>query len=60
MIDNIGEFFINLNNIGELEKNPSILIMELPNESHLKLGHLPKIDNVNQIFVLGTTVVSNG
>jgi len=60
MIDNIGEFFINLNNIGELEKNPSILILELPNESHLKLGHLPKIDNVNQIFVLGTTVVSNG
>ncbi len=60
MTDNIGEFFINLNNIGELEKNPSILILELPNESQLKLGHLPKIDNVNQIFVLATTVVSNG
>lgn len=60
MINNIEEYFTYLNNIAELEKNPAILLLTLPKESHLKLGNLPKLDNANQIYVLATTVVSNG
>ncbi len=60
MNNQLGEIFVELDNKGELNKNPSILILDLPREADLKWGNLPKSNNLNQIFVFATTLVANG
>lgn len=60
MKNKLGEFFNELDNNGKLNNNPSLLLLEFPKESHLKLSNLPELNNVHQIFVLATTLVGNG
>ncbi|CAA9200767.1 hypothetical protein [Flavobacterium collinsii] len=56
----IDEFFIELNNEGELKKYPSLLIMDLPKETDIQKGNLKEPNSVNLLYVFATTVVGNG
>jgi hypothetical protein len=53
------DFFINLN-YDRLKDFPSLLILDLPDESDLKKGNPVKINNPNQLYVFATTLIANG
>ncbi|MFH6989458.1 hypothetical protein ACHRVW_17090 [Flavobacterium collinsii] len=56
----IDEFFIELNNEGELKKYPSLLILDLPKETDIQKGNLKEPNSVNLLYVFATTVAGNG